>query len=99
MSLPQSSPLNSCRFMTLLTVRKTPEILERIIGVARLRGYSVLSFSAQPHWLEGRMEIALQVESDRPWQRLRGQLACLRDVEATETFCPQEERTKQGQPS
>ena len=61
-----------------LTTQHRPEVLERILRVIRLRGFTVTNMEMA--WVETKVQIKITVKSDRTFDLLVNQLAKLPDV-------------------
>ena len=70
--------------LTQLRVRNAHGALERILGVIRIRGFSVQSLPMQMSQGGQTMDVTLRVESTRPSQFLYQQLEKLHEVESVE---------------
>ena len=61
-----------------LTVQHRPEVLERVLRVIRLRGFTVTNMEMA--LVETKVQIKITVKSDRTFDLLVNQLAKLPDV-------------------
>ena len=61
-----------------LTVQHRPEVLERVLRVIRLRGFTVTNMDMA--LVETKVQIKITVKSDRTFDLLVNQLAKLPDV-------------------
>ena len=61
-----------------LTVQHRPEVLERVLRVIRLRGFTVINMDMA--LIETQVQLKITVKSDRTFDLLVNQLAKLPDV-------------------
>ena len=61
-----------------LTAQHRPEVLERVLRVIRLRGFTVTNMDMA--WVETQVQLKITVKSDRTFDLLVNQLAKLPDV-------------------
>lgn len=73
-------------YLTQLRVRRSEGVLERVLGVARVRGFDVQAVSAQRDLHGSHFDLTLRVSGERSPQRLSRQLEKLLDVESVEIF-------------
>ena len=73
-------------YLTQLRVRRSEGVLERVLGVTRVRGFAVEAVSARRDVDGTYFDLTLTVSGERSPERLSKQLAKLIDVESVEIY-------------